>query len=128
MLLDRHFLLTISFSWQPQITLIKLERALEDVLDKLRMPALDLYAPAAIEEPTHSPRSTRHNSEEPVANERNTSPGPMNSLIEATRLNGLTSRLRSVKQRKKGGMRRMDSDLISEKVITYAEAEDMLNL
>ena len=52
----------------------------------------------------------------------------MNSLIEATQLNGLRSQLRSVKLRRKGGMRRMDSDLISEKLITIEEAEELLAL
>jgi hypothetical protein len=33
----------------------------------------------------------------------------MNSLIEATRFNGLRSQLKSVKQRKAGGTRRMIS-------------------
>lgn len=118
---------------QLDIVLFKLERALEDVLQKLNMPALDLYANPAIVKPLQSPRPTRQNSQEPVSgadkrSERDVSPGPMRSLIEATRLNGLCSELRSVKQRKKGGMRRMDSDLISEKVLSYEEAEEMLEL
>jgi hypothetical protein len=121
--------------WQQQtnITIFKLERALEDVLEKLNMPALDMYAQTPIVEPVQSPRSTRQNSQEPVVavpkrGDRDVSPGPMQSLIEATRLNGLFSQLRSGKQRRKGGMRRMDTDLISEKVITYEQAEEMFEL
>ena len=118
----------LSFLRQTQLTITKLERALEDVLEKLEMPALDLYVSPSIVGPHLPPRSTRHNSEEPVENERAVSPDPLNSLIEATQLNGLRSQLRSVKQRRKGGMRRMDCDMISEKVITFEEADEMLVL
>jgi hypothetical protein len=122
--------------WQQQtnITIFKIERAVEDMLEKLNMPALDLYAQTPIVEPVQSPRSTRQNSQDPGSGiekrgeQRDVSPGPMRSLIEATRLNGLCSQLRSVKQRRKGGMRRMDTDLISEKVITYEQAEEMFEL
>lgn len=106
----------------------KLERALEDVLEKLNMPPLDLYVHPVIIGPQYPPRSTRGNSEEGMDNDGDVSPGPMNSLIEATQLNGLRSQLRSVKQRKTGGMRRMISDLISEKIIALEEAEEMLEL
>ncbi|KAJ5396934.1 hypothetical protein N7509_005047 [Penicillium cosmopolitanum] len=118
------------------VNLIKLERALEDVLEKLNLPALDLYAPPEIVEPSQSSRPTRQNSPEPGISssrpqERDISPGPtigMGSLIEATRLDGLCSQLRSSKQRRKGGMRRMESDLISEMILTYEEADEMLEL
>lgn len=115
------------------VVLFKLERALEDVLEKLNMPALDLYAQPVISETLQSPQPTRQNSQEPVSStgrrdERDLSPGTMGSLIEATRMNGLCSQLRSVKQRRKGGMRRMDSDLIAEKLLSYKEAEEMLEL
>lgn len=113
-------------AWQTQLTITKLERALEDVLEKLQMPALDLYTSPAIVKPRHAPRPTRPNSEEPLEQPRDVSPDPMNSLIEATQLNGLRSQLRSVKQRRKGGMRRMDHDLISENVLSMEEAEELL--
>lgn len=125
---------TIEKKAQPyNVDLIKLERALEDVLERLNLPALDLYAPQEIVEPSQSPRPTRQNSQEPGPSnnrtqERDMSPGPMGSLIEATRLDGLCSQLRSSKQRRKGGMRRMDSDLISEKILSYEQAEEMLEL
>lgn len=115
-------------AWQNQLTISKLERALEDVLEKLDLPALDLYVTPAIVKPRHPPRPTRPNSEERGERERDVSPDPMNSLIEATQLNGLRSQLRSSKQRRKGGMRRMDHDLIAEKVITKEEAEELLAL
>ena len=92
------------------------------------MPPLDLYVHPGIIGPQFPSRPTRGNSEERVDNETDVSPGPMNSLIEATRLNGLRSQLRSAKQRKTGGMRRMISDLISEKIISFEEAEEMLQL
>lgn len=118
--------------WQRQTntTIFKLERALEDVLEKLNMPALDMYAQTPIVEPVQSPRSTRQNSQEPMPKrgDRDVSPGPMRSLIEATRLDGLFSQLRSGRQRRKGGMRRMDTDLISEKVITYEQAEELFEM
>ncbi|KAJ5818575.1 hypothetical protein N7474_004166 [Penicillium riverlandense] len=116
-----------------EVVLFKLERALEDVLEKLNMPALDLYAQPVISETLQSPQPTRQNSQEPVSStgrrdERDLSPGTMGSLIEATRMNGLCSQLRSVKQRRKGGMRRMDADLIAEKLLSHKEAEEMLEL
>lgn len=123
-----HVLNRAKMSRQTQLTITKLERALEDVLEKLDMPTLDLYVSPAIVGPHQPPRSTRHNSEDPASNERNVSPAPMNSLIEVTQLSGVRSQLRSAKQRRKGGMRRMDSDLISEKLITVEEAEEMLVL
>ncbi|KAJ5627302.1 hypothetical protein N7528_004729 [Penicillium herquei] len=115
------------------VDLVKLERAVEDILEKLNMPALELYAQPEIVEPMHSPRPTRHNSQEPAPittskDNGDLSPGPMGSLIEVTRLNGLRSELRSGKQRRKGGMRRMNSDLISEKILSPEEAEEMLEL
>lgn len=96
-----------------QLTIIKLGRALEDVLEKPNMPALDLYASPSIVRPRAPPRATRPNSQEPTERkERSVSPDPMSSLIEATQLNGMRSQLRSVKLRRKGGMRRRDHDLI----------------
>lgn len=115
-------------AWQNQLTITKLERALEDILERLDMPALDLYVSPAIVKPKHPPRPTRPNSEERGENQRDVSPDPMNSLIEATQLNGLRSQLRSVKQRRKGGMRRMDHDMIAEKLITADEADELLEL
>ena len=115
-------------AWQNQLTIVKLERALEDILERLSMPALDLYVSPAIVKPKHPPRPTRPNSEERGETQRDVSPDPMNSLIEATQLNGVRSQLRSVKQRRKGGMRRMDHDMIAEKTLAIDEAEELLEL
>lgn len=92
------------------------------------MPALDLYVSAAVKDQQHQGQPTRSNSEEPQHNQRDVSPDPMNSFIEATQLGGLRSQLRSAKQRRKGGMRRMDHDLVSERVITLQEAEEIFNV
>lgn len=114
------------------MTIVKLSRAVEDILDKLGMPHIDMYSQPTVVEAHQPAQETRQHSEEPGADketrERNVSPDPMKSLIEVTRLNGLRSQLRSSKLRKKGGMRRMDSDLVSEKVISFEEAEEMLAL
>lgn len=118
----------IDLNRRTELSITKLERALEDVLEKLSMPALELYVSPAIRELQHPPRPTQPNSPEPVNQDRDVSPDPMNSLIEATQLGGLRSQLRSVKQRRKGGMRRMDHDLIAEQLITLEEAEELLNV
>lgn len=114
------------------MTIVKLSRAVEDILDKLGMPHIDMYSQPTVVEAHRPPQETRQHSEEAAADkdtrERNVSPDPMKSLIEVTRLNGLRSQLRSGKLRKKGGMRRMDSDLVSDKVISFDEAEGMLAL
>lgn len=115
-------------AWQNQLTITKLERALEDILERLNMPALDLYVSPAIVKPRHPPQPTRPNSEERGEKQRDASPDPMNSLIEATQLSGVRSQLRSVKQRRKGGMRRMDHDLIAEKTLALDEADELLEL
>lgn len=111
-----------------EATVTKLERALEDVLERLGMPALDLYVTPTIVGPTDRPRSTRRGSSVTVEDHTNVASEPLNSLIEVTNLHGLRSELRSAKQRRKGGMSRMDADLISEKVITYEEGEALLAL
>ncbi|KAF2161900.1 hypothetical protein M409DRAFT_27627 [Zasmidium cellare ATCC 36951] len=111
-----------------QVALMKLERAMEDVLQKLKMPALDMYTATTIAKPRQPTRFSRDNSEEAAdERERDVSPDPMNSLIEATRLNGLRSQLRSVKQRRKGGMRRREHDIVSEKILAVEEAEELLS-
>lgn len=98
------------------------------------MPSLDAYGQPALAQSQHVNLETRGNTEEPPASsktkeketQRNVSPDPMDSLIEATKLNGLRSQLRTAKLRRKGGMRRMEADLIAEHIISYAEAEAML--
>lgn len=115
---------------QNQLTITKLERVVEDILEKLDMPALDLYVSPAIVRP-HPPRPTRPNSEERGKKDhvpRDVSPDPMNSVIEATQFNGLRSQLRSVKHRCKGGMQRMDYNMIAENAITMDEADELLEV
>lgn len=118
---------------EAQTTIVKLQRALEDVLDKLGMPSLDSYSQPPLIPPQQARLETRGNTEDPHplrSNERdphrNLSPDPLNSLMEATKLNGLRSQLRTANLRRKGGMRRMDSDLVAENIVSYAEAVAML--
>lgn len=117
---------------ETQMTIVKIQRAVEDILDKLDMPSLDLFKQPIIAQPNSSPLETRGNSEEPSRfttkgyTQRNVSPDPMNSLMEATKLNGLRSQLRTAKLRRKGGMRRMESDLISDGIISHEQANMML--
>lgn len=114
------------------MTIVKIQRAVEDILDKLDMPSLELFKQPIIAQSNPAPLETRGNSEEPSRvtakeyNQRNVSPDPMNSLMEATKLNGLRSQLRTAKLRRKGGMRRMESDLISDGIISHEEAHTML--
>ncbi|KAH9842104.1 Transcriptional activator of proteases prtT [Teratosphaeria destructans] len=111
-----------------ELTIVKLERALEDVLEKLNMPALDLYASEAMISSGQPPALTRPHSPEPAEHVREASPGPLNCLMEATQLSGMRSQLRRVQQRRKGGMRRRDHDLVSKGIITVEEAETLLDI
>jgi hypothetical protein len=99
---------------------------MRDVLEKLNLPELDLYAQATIVDNFTSPKVTRPKSPEPTTDGADISPGPMSSLIDVTRISGLRTQLRSVKQRRRGGYKRMDFDLVSKEKITLAEAEEML--
>ncbi|KAI5361271.1 hypothetical protein Slin15195_G123840 [Septoria linicola] len=95
------------------------------------MPALDLYTSPSIVQPRHIPQPSRPASPldpDKESRARDVSPDPMNSLMEATRMNGLRSQLRSAKQRRKGGMRRRDHDLIAQNLLSETDAEEMLHL
>lgn len=110
-----------------------MQRAIEDILERLDMPSLELYHQPAVAHSRAEQMETRGNSAEPTQEaakeaytQRNVSPDPINSLMEATELNGLRSQLRTVKLRRKGGMRRKDTDLISDNVLSHEEAEALL--
>lgn len=87
------------------MTIVKMQRAVEDILDRLSMPQLELYHQPPIAHSRHVPLETRHNSEEPsgalerkdASIQRNVSPDPVNSLMEATNLGGLRSQLRTAR-------------------------------
>lgn len=113
----------------------KIERALEDVLNKLQMPALDSYAnEIAIDsqvqqkQPASEFQTTRENSREPPEEEREMAPAPMGSLYEATQLNSLRTRLRRVHPRKRHAKRRMEADMISQNLLSAVDAEELLDL
>jgi hypothetical protein len=123
--LTKKFFSTIRPS-DTELVLVKLERAMRDVLEKLNLPELELYAQSAIVDNFTSPAVARPKSPEPTPNGADISPGPMSSLIDVTRISGLRTQLRSVKQRRRGGYKRMNFDLVSKEKITLAEAEEML--
>jgi hypothetical protein len=113
-------------SSETELSIAKLERAMRDVLEKLNLPELEVYAQSTIADNFTSPKVTRPKSPEPTTNGADISPGPMSSLIDVTRISGLRTQLRSAKQRRRGGYKRMDFDLVSKEKITLAEAEEML--
>lgn len=113
----------------------KIERALEDVLQKLSMPALESYANEVATEPPPPPKqpasefqTTRENSREPADDEKDMAPAPMGSLYEATQLNSLRTRLRRVNPRKRNAKRRMEADMVSQNLISLADGEELLAL
>lgn len=113
----------------------KIERALEDVLSKLQMPALESYANEIAVDPQVPPKqpasefqTTRENSREPAEEEKEMAPAPMGSLYEATQLTSLRTRLRRVHPRKRHAKRRMDADMVSQNLLSVTDAEELLNL
>lgn len=118
---------------QTHPTIRKIERALEDVLQKLHMPALDSYARAAdqdviVPQRITSEFITRENSREPVDEERGMAPAPMGSLYEVTQLRDLKSRLPVSHARRTHGRHQIESDIISQGVISAEDAEELLTL
>lgn len=109
----------------------RLERATEDILAKLKMPPLEAYAEQ--QQTTHrAPESiaptTRDHSREPEPKaEHDIAGAPMEGLFEATQLNTLRARLRG-DPNKRSSRRKVDSDLISQGILTLEEADEMLNL
>ncbi|KAK4937648.1 hypothetical protein LTR10_021794 [Elasticomyces elasticus] len=139
-------------------SIIRLDRAVEDILARLKMPALDSYnaqiptqaqsqpqinallqPTAPIQQssnllaPPHiesTAQTTRENSREPNAEENaaEMAPAPMGSLFEVTQLNTLRSRLKSGDPARRNSKKNMENDLISMGVISADEAEEMLRL
>lgn len=113
----------------------KIERALEEILQKLDMPALESYAndgeldmPVPAKVPPSEFQTTRENSKEPTEEEKSLAPAPMGSLFEATQLNSLRTRLRRVHPRKRTAKRRMEADMISQNLLSMEHAEELLDL
>lgn len=119
---------------QTHPTIRKIERALEDVLQKLHMPGLDSYARASDQDALVPQRitsgfMTRENSRDPpVDEERGMAPAPMGSLYEVTQLRDLKSRLPVSHSRRTHGRRQMETDIISQGVISAEDAEELLAL
>lgn len=116
-------------------TIRKIERALEEVLQKLDLPALETYAnegeldnPIPPKVPASEFQTTRENSKEPTEEEKSLAPAPMGSLFEATQLNSLRTRLRRVNPRKRNAKRRMEADMISQSLLSTEHAEELLDL
>ena len=111
-------------------SLARLEKAMDDVLGKLKMPSLETYSHTPT---THMPESvaqtTRENSREPPPQvEQDIAGAPMEGLFEATQLNTLRARLKNSDPTTKNAKRRIESDLVSQGLITEEEAEDMFHL
>ncbi|KAK5093334.1 hypothetical protein LTR70_004704 [Exophiala xenobiotica] len=100
------------------------------------MPALDLYANASEGEPSQPQKlqpasefqTTRENSREPLEDDKNIAPAPMGSLYEATQLGSLRTRLRRPNPRKRNVKRRMETDMVSQNLLSIADAEELLQL
>jgi len=100
------------------------------------MPALDSYVNASEAEPPQARKlqpasefqTTRENSRDPADDEKNIAPAPMGSLYEATQLNSLRTRLRRVNPRKRNAKRRMEEDMVSQNLLSIADADELLEL
>lgn len=107
----------------------RLERATEEILAKLKMPPLESYSEVQQKLPDSVAQTTRENSRdpEPKPEQHDLAGAPMEGLFEATQLNTLRARLRG-DPNKRSSRRRVESDLISQGIITLEEAEEMLAL
>lgn len=119
---------------QPHPAIKRLDRAVEEILQKLKMPSLDVYGKVQSAETNQSSKlhsdflTTRENSKEPPDGETSIAPAPMGSLYEVTQLNSLRSKLRNANPTKRSSRRNMDADLISQKLISIGDAEELLDL
>jgi hypothetical protein len=110
---------------------LRLERATEDILAKLKMPALETYSEpqqTALPVPESIAPTTREHSREPEPKaEHNIAGAPMEGLFEATQLNTLRARLRG-DPNKRSSRRKVEADLISQGILSVEEAQEMLQL
>jgi hypothetical protein len=97
------------------------------------MPPLEAYSEphqpqTAARVPESIAPTTREHSREPEPKvEHNIAGAPMEGLFEATQLNTLRARLRG-DPNKRSSRRKVESDLISQGIITIEEAQEMLQL
>ncbi|KEF58831.1 uncharacterized protein A1O9_03674 [Exophiala aquamarina CBS 119918] len=135
----------------PHPSIVRLDRAVEDILSRLKMPSLDAYGLPGTSEtrpavaptllaPTSQPgtnvpdtaaQTTRENSRDPNPEgqgEHEMAPAPMGSLYEVTQLNTLRSRLKYGDPARRNSKKNMEADLIALGILTVDEAEEMLAL
>lgn len=116
---------------QSHPALQRLEKATEDILAKLKMPPLDTYSEpqqTATRIPESIAPTTREHSREPEPKvEHNIAGAPMEGLFEATQLSTLRARLRG-DPNKRSSRRKVESDLISQGILSIEEAQEMLQL
>ncbi|KIY01032.1 uncharacterized protein Z520_03698 [Fonsecaea multimorphosa CBS 102226] len=123
----------------PHPSIVRLDRAVEDILSRLKMPPLEAYSrthpsqhlqPPPLPIPAESnAQTTRENSREPNQEDaQEVAPAPMGSLYEVTQLNTLRSRLKYGDPARRNSKKNMENDLVSMGVISVEEAEEMFSL
>ncbi|KIW95565.1 uncharacterized protein Z519_04150 [Cladophialophora bantiana CBS 173.52] len=123
----------------PHPSIVRLDRAVQDILSRLKMPPLEAYSrthpsqhlqPPPLPVPAESnAQTTRENSREPNQEDAHeVAPAPMGSLYEVTQLNTLRSRLKYGDPARRNSKKNMENDLISMGAISVEEAEEMLSL
>ena len=115
---------------QTHPSVARLEKAVDDVLARLKMPTLESYTESRINHiPDSIAQTTRENSREPPQPiEHDIAGAPMEGLYEATQLNTLRARLKHGDPNKRSSKRKMESDLVSQGLISVEEAEELLTL
>ncbi|KIV90134.1 hypothetical protein PV10_07475 [Exophiala mesophila] len=150
----------------PHPSIVRLDKAVEDILNRLKMPSLEAYgsntmpsttdAPhtsqsqsnthqynqqtnqipptATNTEPPTAAQTTRENSLNPNPNgdgpqfEHEMAPAPMGSLYEVTQLNTLRSRLKHGDVTRRNSRKNVETDLVSQGVLSLVEAEELFVL
>jgi hypothetical protein len=130
----------------PHPSIVRLDRAVEDILSKLKLPPLETYSRThpsqhipqppqpvmlAVPEAAQSnAQTTRENSREPKDQDdaHEVAPAPMGSLYEVTQLNTLRSRLKYGDPARRNSKKNMENDLVSLGIISAEEAEEMFRL
>lgn len=126
----------------PHPSIVRLDRAVEDILSRLKMSPLESYSrihpsqhlqppPPLLPVPAESnAQTTRENSREPMNQEdaHEVAPAPMGSLYEVTQLNTLRSRLKYGDPARRNSKKNMENDLVSMGVMSTEEAEEMFSL
>ena len=128
----------------PHPSIVRLDRAVEDILSQLKMPQLETYSrihpsqhlqppPPLLALPVPAEtnaQTTRESSRELMHQEdaQEVAPAPMGSLYEVTQLNTLRSRLKYGEPARRNSKKNMENDLVSMGVMSIDEAEEMFSL